>query len=164
MFQGLQLRSGDAILEYGPGTGAFTVAVEQLRQSDIDVKYLGIERDQGMYRHLLKRFPDLDFELGDVADVSSICAKYDFPAARLVVSGLPLIYMGQSLDQLLQDTRGCMREDGVFRTFSYVHCYPLKSANRVRGAMRKVFDRSGVSAIVMKNVPPALVLNGTIAS
>ena len=160
MFQGLSFNPDDTILEYGPGTGSFTRIVQELRQAGTPLNYLGIERDPGMYRHLVKQFPDMSFEQGDVIDVRSICKKHDTAPIDFVVSGLPLVYMGSSLDALLADTCDVMKPGGIFRTFSYVHCYPLRRANRVRGAMRRAFSDSGVSSLVLKNVPPAFVLHG----
>lgn len=160
MFQGKSFKPGDTILEYGPGTGSFTRIVHDLQQKGSEVNYLGIERDPGMCSHLLKQFPDMVFEQGDVIDVRSICEKHELAPVDFVVSGLPLVYMGSSLDALLSDTCRVMKPGGVFRTFSYVHCYPLRGANLVRSAMRQAFSESGVNSLVLKNVPPAFVLHG----
>ncbi|MEM7364410.1 MAG: methyltransferase domain-containing protein [Pseudomonadota bacterium] len=160
MFQGMSFKSGDTILEYGPGTGSFTRIVQDLQRKGTELNYLGIERDPGMYRHLLKQFPDMMFEQGDVKDVRTICEKHALAPIDFVVSGLPLVYMGSSLDALLSDTCHVMKPGGVFRTFSYVHCYPLRRANLVRNAMRRAFSESGVNSLVLKNVPPAFVLHG----
>ena len=160
MFQGISFNTGDTILEYGPGTGSFTRIVQNMQRAGRELNYLGIERDPGMYRHLVKQFPEMTFEQGDVMDVRSICEKHAMAPIDFVVSGLPLVYMGSSLDALLTDTCHVMKPGGVFRTFSYVHCYPLRSANRVRGAMHRAFAESGVNSLVLKNVPPAFVLHG----
>ncbi len=161
MFSGLSIGADDPVLEFGPGTGAFTVKVADQHRRGIPTPYLGIERDKGMYRRLLRRFPMLDFVLGDVADVAGICAERGFPPAATVISGVPFVLMRPGeLEAVLADTRRCMRPGGAIRTFSYLHCYPTRSANRLRNAMAEVFEENGPHAFVFSNVPPAVVLSG----
>lgn len=161
MFRDLDLRSGDLVIEYGPGTGAFTVEVERMRRIGIRVRYLGIEKDPGMFDFLVHRFPDLDFVLGDARDIADICAKRRLPPAAAVLSGLPLIFMDlASLQRIFWTTAACLRPDGVFRTFSYAHSYPTRMAGALRELMGRCFEEYRVSAPVLRNLPPALVLSG----
>ncbi len=163
MFAGLELRSGDLLLEYGPGTGAFTLAVERLRRQGVQVAYLGIEKDPGMYAFLVRRFPDLDFVLGDAADVVEICERRNLPAASAIISGLPLIFLDRpELENVLSGTARCLARDGVFRTFSYLHSYPTPSAGELRDLMSLCFERYAVGAPVLRNLPPAYVLSGEV--
>ena len=161
MFAGLDLRSGDVLLEYGPGTGSFTAEVERLRASGVRVRYLGIEKDAGMYQFLLRRFPSLDFVLGDAADVADICRGRDLPPATAVISGLPMIFLDRpALEGILSGTADCLTPDGVFRTFSYVHSYPSKSAAELRDLMDLCFEEYELGTPVLRNLPPAFVLTG----
>jgi phospholipid N-methyltransferase len=162
MFDGLELCSGDVVLEYGPGTGSFTVEIERLRGSGIDVRYLGIEKDPGMHRFLERRFPDLDFVLGDAADVESICRSRGLPPAAAIISGLPLIFLDRpALETILAGTSQCLGPRGVFRTFSYLHSYPSRSAGELRTLMDQCFERFDLSNPVLRNLPPAFVLSGS---
>jgi phosphatidylethanolamine/phosphatidyl-N-methylethanolamine N-methyltransferase len=161
MFRDLDLKTGDLVLEYGPGTGAFTVEVARLRRIGIGLRYLGIEKDPGMHDFLVHRFPDLDFVLGDAADVVEICSGYDLPPAAAVISGLPLMFIDRaSLLGIFSGTSACLRADGVFRTFSYAHSYPTRLAGELRDLMTRCFEECHVSAPVLRNLPPALVLSG----
>ena len=161
MFEGLCPDTGGPLLEFGPGTGAFTVKVDGWRRKGIRVPYLGIERDRGLYERLVRRFPGLDFVLGDVVDAADICAERRFPPAAAVISGLPLILMSQSaLAAVLDNTRHCMAPLGVFRAFSYLHCYRTQRASRLRHHLAELFEDSRASAFVFSNVPPAVVLEG----
>ncbi len=163
MFAGLELQSGDLLLEYGPGTGAFTLEVESLRARGVEVNYLGIEKDPGMYQFLVRRFPDLDFVLGDAANVDEICRNRDLPGAAAVISGLPLIFLDRpALESVLVGTARCLAPEGVFRTFSYVHSYPTPSAGELRDLMDLCFERYSLSAPVLRNLPPAYVLTGEV--
>lgn len=161
MFAGLSIGAEDPVLEFGPGTGAFTVKIDAQRRAGIPTPYLGIERDLGMYRRLVRRFPSLDFVLGDVADVIGICRERGFPPAAAVISGVPFIFMKPgTLEMVLADTRACMRSGGAMRTFSYLHCYRTRPAIRLRRAMAEVFEDSGPCGYVLSNLPPAVVLGG----
>lgn len=161
MFTGLELSSGAVLLEYGPGTGAFTVEVERLRASGVNLRYLGIEKDPGMYEFLVRRYPDLDFELGDAADVQAICQRRGLSRATAVISGLPLILLDRhTLEAIFAGTRDCLLPQGEFRTFSYVHSFPTPKAGELRELMALCFDDYRLGAPVLRNLPPALVLCG----
>ena len=161
MFQGLPLAVGDLIIEYGPGTGAFTREVQRLHDSGIAVRYLGIERDPGMYAFLQERFPALDFEPGDAAHADRICAARGLPPAAAIISGLPLSLMeGAVVADILAATTRCLRPDGLFRTFSYLHSYPSRRAESLRALMRQHFEHFDMSRPVLRNLPPAVTLTG----
>jgi phospholipid N-methyltransferase len=161
MFAGLELASGDVLLEYGPGTGSFTVEVERMRAAGVDLRYLGIEKDPGMYQFLVRRFPDLDFVLGDAADVADICQARHLPRAAAIISGLPLLFLDRpALESIFSGTGQCLASDGVFRTFSYAHSYPTRSAAELRDLMHLCFEAYELDPPVLRNLPPALVLTG----
>lgn len=161
MFGGLELDAGAVLLEYGPGTGAFTVEVERMRARGLNLRYLGIEKDPGMFEFLVRRFPDLDFELGDAADVHEICQRRGLPRASAVISGLPLILLDRAtLEAIFAGTRECLQSHGEFRTFSYLHSFPTPKAAELRELMSLCFDEYLLGTPVLRNLPPALVLCG----
>ena len=161
MFADLSIRSGDLLLEYGPGTGSFTVEVERMRAAGVDVRYLGIEKDAGMYQFLVRRFPGLDFVNGDATDVMQICRDRHLPRATAVISGLPMIFLDRSVvENIFAGTGQCLTPNGVFRTFSYVHSYPSRSAAEVRDLMDLCFEEYELGTPVLRNLPPAFVLTG----
>lgn len=161
MFDGLRLGHGDLVVEYGPGTGSFTLEVQRLLDSGVEIRYLGVERDPGMYQFLQRRFPQLEFVLADALDVLKLCLARDLPPAAAVISGLPLIFFdNNTLHKLFAATRTCLRPDGVFRTFSYVHSYPSRSAAELRGLIKQYFEEYESSRPVVRNMPPAFTLTG----
>ncbi len=161
MFHDLRLSSGDVVIEYGPGTGSFTQRVERLQNSGMNLRYLGVERDPGMHQYLTRRFPDLEFVLGDAVDVQEFCKARALPAATAVISGLPLVLMNHlTVYGIFAATRDCLRADGVFRTFSYVHSYPSRRAAELRDLMRQCFEEYELGRPVVRNLPPAFTLTG----
>lgn len=162
MFEGLALRDGDVVVEFGPGTGAFTQEIRRLRKSGVNIRYLGIERDAGLYQRLCARFPELDFQLGDVRDAATFVAERGLPPVRIVLSGLPLLWMPDELvESIFAGLRVFMRRDGEFRTFSYVHNYPMPGAIKLRARLSRAFGSYHLSRPVLRNVPPAFVLSCT---
>jgi phospholipid N-methyltransferase len=162
MFAGLDLADGDVLVEFGPGTGAFTVEVERLRHRGVNLRYLGIEKDPGMFEFLRRRFPELDFELGDAADVLDVCQRRRLPPVTAVISGLPLIFLDRPvLESIFAGTGQCLKPGGVFRTFSYLHSYPTRRAAELRELMGLCFEAFELSTPVVRNLPPAFVLSGT---
>lgn len=161
MFRDLALGDGDVVLEYGPGTGSFTVEIERLRARGVQIEYLGVEKDRGMHQFLERRFPDLDFVLGDAADALELCAARGLPAATAILSGLPLVLMDDPVVcRIIDATRHCLRPDGVFRTFSYVHSYPSRRAGDLRNMIKECFEVYELSRPVVRNMPPAFTLTG----
>lgn len=161
MFRDLDLGPNDVVLELGPGTGSFTREIEALHRRGVATRYLGIERDEGMTRFLTHRFPTLGFATGDILDVRSICREQAFPPATAVICGVPLLLMEEApLTRLLGDIRDCMSGDGVFRAFSYAHCYPTRRASLLRRLIRTSFAQDFGITSVLRNLPPAVVLTG----
>lgn len=161
MFRDLVLGPDDVVLELGPGTGSFTREISALHQRGVMTRYLGIERDEGMARYLSARFPSLGFATGDIVDVRTICRERSLPPATVVICGVPLLLMDESvLSAVLRDIRDCMSEDAVFRAFSYVHCYPTRRAWLLRRLVQTSFQRGFGISSVLRNLPPAVVLTG----
>lgn len=162
MFSGLPLVDGDLVIEFGPGTGAFTRELLHLRRAGLRLRYLGIERDAGLYRRLCNRYPDLDFQLGDVRDTPRFVAERNLPLAKAVISGLPLMLMPESVqDEIFEGLATVLAKDGVFRTFSYLNNYPTGAAVRLRKRVAGSFDHFSIGRPVIRNLPPAYVLTGT---
>ncbi|MCP5181649.1 MAG: methyltransferase domain-containing protein [Pseudomonadales bacterium] len=159
MFDGLTLAGDHCLVEFGPGTGAFTLEVERRRQAGVNLRYLGIERDPALHRRLCQRFPELDFQLGDVADVHRFVQARGLGTVHCILSGLPLVLFSErQLDDIFTAVTRVLHPDGEFRTFTYVNSYPTPGSVRLRRRLRKTFAGFSVSAPVLRNLPPALVM------
>lgn len=159
---GVELRSGDAVIELGPGTGALTAALHGAIAAHPGVRYLGIERDAVLVNHLQQGFPDLCFVAGDAGRLADIAKDAAITRARLLVCGVPMILFDPRERVALMDA--CVNQladDGAFRAISYIHCWPSRGARDMRALLRSRFRHSRVSAIVWRNIPPALVLEAS---
>ncbi len=151
------LQPGDAVLEYGPGTGSMTSEIA--RTLPAGVRFLGIELEASFCELLRERFPELQFCCGSVADVESILSDEGFGRPKLIISGLPFASLPVEVRKGVVDgTRAVLREDGQFRTFQYVHAYRMAKAREFRAAMAERFRGFERSRAVLCNVPPAYVL------
>lgn len=159
MVRDLNLSPGDLVVEYGPGTGPMTRAIQGLDLNTRGVHYLGIELDDEFHAGLEQRFPEMTFHLGSVENVESILSDRELGVVRAIISGLPFASLPLDVQEnVVQGTHDVLAEDGEFRTFQYVHAYRLRAARRFREMMDAKFDSYIRSSPVLRNVPPAYVL------
>lgn len=152
----LGLAPGELVVEFGPGTGPMTRVIE----AQLDgARYLGIERDASFCKLLAGRFPQLAFHLGSVEDVEPILRERELPQPKVIVSGLPFASLPRAVQaNVIDGIAAVLAPGGEFRTFQYVHAYPLATARRFREKMAARFARFERSRPVLRNVPPAYVL------
>lgn len=158
MIRNIDLKPGDVVVEYGPGTGPFTsVLRERLPKG---AEYLGIEFDEELHGNLTRRFPGMRFHHGSAEHTPEILSSHGLGPATLVVSGLPFANMPQRLQaRILRSTRDALHPDGHFRTFTYL----LSTLNPGTIHFRKLVDRyfrehHGANTVI-QNFPPARVLS-----
>lgn len=157
MVAGIDMQSGDTLLELGPGTGSFT---EKIRLAlPAGASYLGIEREQGFVELLQQRFPDMHFVNGSAEDAFAIHQHSGLGEVKAIVSSLPFAtLMADVRNNIIADVEQFMTPHCTFRTFQYVHAFPLPAAVRFRRAMDERFGPFHRSRAILPNVPPAYVL------
>ncbi len=157
MVAGLALRAGDTVLELGPGTGAFTEKIRAMLPPG--AHYLGIEREQAFVELLEAQYPDLRFVNGSAERAFQIHAASGFGDVKVIVSSLPFATLNADVrNNIIADLEQFMTPRCIFRTFQYVHAFPLPAAVRFRNAMEVRFGACTRSRAVLPNVPPAYVL------
>lgn len=161
MVKDLRIEAGNSIIELGPGTGAFTLAIRELLPDTSS--YLGIEREEEFVQLLENRFPDMPFVSASAEDAFILHENAGLGPVKVVISSLPFATLPalvrhniiDSIEQLMAP--GC-----IFRTFQYVHSFPLPSAIKFRRNMAARFGPCHKSAAILPNVPPAYVLTWEI--
>jgi phospholipid N-methyltransferase len=158
MVHGLDL-THHAVLELGPGTGPITKAIASIITHPRH--YLGIDREPHFIKLLKARFPDMRFITGSAQDaLDHLAATPDLPPIKAVISGLPFASLPPSVqDGVIACLDHLLARGAVFRTFQYVHAWPLPSAVRFRRQMTDRFGPPSVSRPVIANLPPAVVLS-----
>ncbi len=161
MIHGIRLDKGECIVELGPGTGAFTSAIREILPDP--GLYLGIERQPGFVRLLRERFPDMNFVEGSAEEADQHHAAAGLPRVRAVLSGLPFGSLpAQISDRVIASATSLLGPHAEFRTFQYVHAYPLHTAIGFRRRMSESLGPCQRSRAVLWNLPPAYVLTWTV--
>lgn len=162
MIRGIDFSKSDhsLLVEFGPGTGAFTAAIhDRLPNKDA---YLGIERDRRFIELLRGRFPELHFHHGSAEDATQIVKDGARQEVRAVISGLPFASLPKTVQEgILQSLDSLLQKGSTFRTFQYAHAYYLPQAVRFRRRMDEVIGHHTRQALVVRNLPPAYVLSWT---
>lgn len=153
----LELRPGELIVEYGPGTGPVTAVIRE--HLPHGANYLGIELEPKFHGLLTTRYPELAFHLGSAGDIVRILTERGLPRPTRIISGLPFATLSAAVqDQVIEGIVGSLQPAGDFRTFQYVHAYGMRAAKRFRALMTQRFANFERIGPVIRNVPPAFVL------
>jgi phospholipid N-methyltransferase len=158
MIDGVTLKPGDVIVEYGPGTGPFTKLLRDYVAAGVD--YVGIEYDKNLYKNLTNRFSEMRFHHGSAEDTASILQHYNLKPASLIVSGLPFANMPAALqERILNATQEALLEDGMFRTFSYLLSSVRPRITHFQKMVSTRFNEKHQTTTVLRNFPPARVFS-----
>ncbi|HZE41220.1 MAG TPA: methyltransferase domain-containing protein [Stackebrandtia sp.] len=149
-------RGESVVVELGPGTGAFTRAIES--RLDGRGRQLAVEVNPTLAAYAARRFPDIDVVVGDAAHLAEILRERGLNRADVVVSGLPwAVFPADTQRGILRAIASVLGEGGAFTTFAYVHARALPAALRFRRLLETRFDEVVTGRTVWRNFPPALV-------
>lgn len=144
------------VVELGPGTGAFTAAIQ--RRLAGRGRHLAIEINARFAARLAARCPGVDLAVADARDLRDILAQRGHRRADVIVSGLPWAAFAPGLqDDLLDAVTGSLAPQGAFTTFAYTHTRWAPPALRLRRLLRARFEEVVLGRTVWANVPPAFV-------
>jgi phospholipid N-methyltransferase len=158
MVDGLTVEPGETVVEFGPGTGAFTAEIRRILPSP--TSYLGIEIEPRFAELLRQRYPDLLIVEGSAEDALRLLAEAGRDRVKAIICGLPFASLPAGVqDRVIQAIDVLVRPGAQFRTFQYVHAYGLPPAVRFRRRMRERFGPHTRQTTVLCNLPPARVLS-----
>jgi len=156
----LDLSNARAVVEYGPGTGAFTTYV--LRAMNRKAKFIAIEINPRLASIFRARHPNVRIFEDSVANARAICTNAGIDEVDCIVSGLPWASFPKSMQiEFLDEMMRVLRPGGQFVTFAYVHGVVLPPGRRFSKILPRYFKSVSKSPIVWKNVPPAFVYRCT---
>jgi phosphatidylethanolamine/phosphatidyl-N-methylethanolamine N-methyltransferase len=154
--QDIGLAEAEAVLEYGPGTGAFTEYI--LRETKPDVKFAAIELNPRFAELFKERHPRVPLFQDSVSNVRAICDRAHIPSVDCIVSGLPWATFSHPMQiEFLDEMMRVLKPGGRFATFGYVHGLALPPAQRFAGLLPDYFSSVSKSRVVWLNLPPAFV-------
>jgi phospholipid N-methyltransferase len=145
------------IVELGPGTGALTGPIVERLGPHID--FLALEIDPEFCRSVQARWPAVDCVCVSAEELGAVAADRGLLPIDHIVSGLPFATLPQTVTQLiLENVVRVLRPGGTFSTFQYVHSYGMSPASAFRRSMSEKMGGEPEVRVVVKNLPPALVL------
>ena len=110
--------SARGIVEFGPGTGVFTEAVEKVRHTDS--VFFAIERSAEMAEVARQRCPDTKIYEDSVTNVAQLCRRESIDQLDAIICGLPWASFSDSLqNEIMTEMLTMLRPGGQFATFAY---------------------------------------------
>lgn len=155
MLSGLDYDQINTVVEYGPGTGAFTSQL--YRAIRPECRYVACDPNQVFCELLKIQYPRAEF-FQVYADELRPHLGADCGHVDLVISGLPFSLMKWStVQESIESTYEILRPGGQFRTFVYFHTMIAPQVLRLIKELKTqftsvTFDRG------MCNIPPAIVI------
>ncbi len=139
----------ETIVEFGPGTGAFTGYIQEKMMPN--ARLIIIELNEIFYHDLVQKFtrPNTEIIQGSATDLSKILSERGIPHADCIISSLPLAIFHESLrESILTSAHQCLSMGGHFVQFQY----SLQS----KKAIQRHFNHMNL-AFTPLNLPPAFV-------
>jgi phospholipid N-methyltransferase len=144
---------GGTVVELGAGTGTFTKLI--LKRLNGQSRFVAVEINQTHAKLLRSRFPQCEV-LHDSAE--NIRGYLGRQRAACIVSGLPWGNMlPRKQDRVLEAVLQSLVPGGQFIGFTYLHAAWFPTSRRFRGLLARRFERMESTAIIWRNLPPALV-------
>ncbi|MET7399337.1 methyltransferase domain-containing protein [Dactylosporangium sp. NPDC005572] len=144
------------VAELGPGTGAFTRAIQ--RRLDGRGHHLAIEINQRFADLLTHRHPNIHIAVTDARNLRTVLTTHNHHHADVIISGLPWAAFSPSQqDDLLNAVTAALAPHGVFTTFAYTHTQWAPPARRLRQSLQDRFEEVISSRTIWNNLPPAFV-------
>ena len=145
------------IVELGPGTGVITR--ELVARKGDGGALLAIDTSAAFVERLRRALPGVDVVCASAETLPALAAERGWHEVDHIVSGLPFAVLPAATTGLILDgVRQILRAGGTFTTFQYVHAYRLPPAAAFRRDLSRLLGCQPSSQIVVRNVPPALVL------
>ena len=155
------LDKAKVIVEFGPGTGVFTEAIERKRPADS--YFCAFEVNDKFVAATRKRCPGVDVVHDCAQSVLKHLNAKGHTHCDVIVSGLPWTRFDEALqDEILDATYAALKPGGRFVTFAYSSS-PLVPHGRkfFKDKLGAKFSRVWKSDNIWNNFPPAVVFVAT---
>lgn len=151
MMKPIHFSTAKCIVEYGPGSGAFTK--ELVKRKNADTVLILIEQNVQFYKQLQRKYGEQEnvhVIFGSAERVGSYLAEYGFFHTDYIVSGLPFTSLPENIsDKIFVNTQTVLGRKGVFITFQY---------SMVKQKLFERYFKLVGGLLEFWNIPPAYVL------
>ncbi len=164
MIRSSGIQHARTVVEYGPGTGAFSGHIAAALPKG--AKYFAIELSDTLTALFKERHPGVHIHNASVADLPRLLRIEGIPSTNsvdIVFCGLPWASFPEKLQrQLLVTTMRALRPGGVMLTFCYAGLDSLTpGGKRLKKLLPHYFFRVERTDLVLRNFPPAFVYRCT---
>jgi phospholipid N-methyltransferase len=144
------------VVEFGPGTGVFTEAIQ--RALHPDAGFIAIEQSPELAQATRLRVPTANVIQGSATDVDAFCRKASIASVDAIICGLPWAAFSESLtDEIFESMFRVLRPGGQFATFAYWQGVILPAGIRFSRRLNRTFSQVEKSPTAWRNLPPAFV-------
>jgi phospholipid N-methyltransferase len=148
---------GSRVIELGPGTGVVTR--ELLVRTGATGTLLAVDTDRAFVERIRRAWPEVDCVCASAETLPALAAERGWTEVDHIVSGLPFAVLPALTTRLIVDgVEKLLRRGGTFTTFQYAHTFRLPPAKSFRRQVTLRLACQPTSQLVVRNVPPALVL------
>jgi phospholipid N-methyltransferase len=151
------------VVELGPGNGALTVAVRA--RLPHHARYLAVELDPGLCRHLAQHLPWLQVVHGDAADLPALLAAAGISEVDLLVASLALdVDRARPASANARRRRAALAPGGVFAALTHLTVPPGRVPGSARRPRRRVRPGADQRTGLGQPAPARLITGRTGAS
>lgn len=156
VLDGIDLYNAEAVMEFGPGTGAVTEHI--LPRLGPRTRFIAVELNSALAESFRRRFPKVRLYEDSVENARRICDQEGIEQVDAIVCGLPWASFSDELqDRLLDATLSVLKPGGRFVSFAYYLGVWLPAGRRIRRKLAARFSETRKSRCVWRNLPPAFV-------
>lgn len=156
----VDLEQADSIIEFGPGTGAFTRLI--LQKIEPPTKFFAIEHNPSFIEILQTRHPKLKIYHDTAENARTICDQEEVGRVDCIISGLPFAAFPNNLQHsLLEAVTAVLKPGGHFATFGYWTGRYLKAGRVFRTTLDEYFPTVTQLPTIWQNLPPAFIYQCT---
>jgi phosphatidylethanolamine/phosphatidyl-N-methylethanolamine N-methyltransferase len=156
MIENVQLAEAKVVVELGPGTGAFTRAIQ--KEISPSAFFLAVEIDPMFAGHLKRQFPRAHVINDSAARLDEHLRAQGHESADCVLSGLPWAgFSGEEQQRVLSAVVRALRPGGLMTTYAYNHTAWLPGGRRFRKLLESTFSDVSTTRTEWRNLPPAFV-------
>ena len=154
-----KLDQAKVVVELGAGTGGITEQI--LKAKPREARFLAIEINEDLVKAARKRCPGTDLILGDALHLDIYLSARGEESCDAIISAIPWAAMeSEPQSKLLAAVYDNLKPGGRFVTLAFLVGLPFPASRRFREALEHYFDKTGVTPIVWRNLPPAVILWG----